>query len=79
MTKTQVIDQAISEIIKNNNKQEYEVTSFEVANFLAEQIAEQSKSLPCDVCDEPVKVNKAGTWIICSECGYQKEASNCHN
>tara|TARA_R110001632_G_scaffold216543_2_gene344781 strand:- start:8 stop:253 length:246 start_codon:yes stop_codon:yes gene_type:complete len=27
----------------------------------------------CYHCEEPVKVNKAGTWIICCECGYQEE------
>lgn len=37
----QVIDQAISDIAKKNNKQENEVTSFEVANFLAKQIVGQ--------------------------------------
>ena len=45
MTRTQVIDQAISEIAKNNNKQEYEVTALEVTNFLAEQIVEQNERL----------------------------------
>ena len=46
MTRTQVIDQAIGEIAKNNKKQEYEVTALEVTNFLAGQIAEQSERLP---------------------------------
>ena len=45
MTRTQVIDQAIGEIAKNNNKPEYEVTALEVTNFLAEQIVEQSEQL----------------------------------
>ena len=45
MTRTQVIDQAIGEIAKNNNKEEYEVTALEVTNFLAEQIVEQNERL----------------------------------
>ena len=45
MKRTQVIDQAISEIAKNNNKEEYEVTALEVTNFLAEQIVEQNERL----------------------------------
>ena len=35
----------------------------------------QIKQLVCDVCEEPVKVNKAGNLIICNECGYIKEAN----
>ena len=35
----------------------------------------RSEQLVCDVCEEPVKVNKAGNLIICNECGYIKEAN----
>lgn len=35
----------------------------------------RSEQLVCDGCGESVRVNKKGNWIICSECGYQKEAN----
>jgi len=35
----------------------------------------RSEQLACDGCGESVRVNKKGDWIICSECGYQKEAN----
>ena len=43
--------------------------------FAISGVVERSEQLVCDVCEEPVKVNKTGNWIICSECGYQKEAN----
>ena len=60
MTRTQVIDQAIGEIAKNNNKEEYEVTALEVTNFLAEQIVEQSEQLKDEVFTLANKLAVAG-------------------
>ena len=72
MTRTKVIDQAISEIAKNNKKEEYEVTALEVTNFLAEQITDQSERLLAgwhSVEDRPLFTkDERGRWV-CTEDG----------
>jgi len=63
---------------KENKSRIYLYTpDFMVETYLADteqalNIDDVSKRF-CYHCEEPVKVNNAGTWIICCECGYQEE------
>jgi hypothetical protein len=56
-------------VIRNNAEVLYKNHQYELKLLNIDNVSKRF----CYHCEEPVKVNKAGTWIICCECGYQEE------